>query len=41
MLNREIAHKFNTGWELDTVKGVEKSGELKSLISVQVRIPAT
>ncbi len=25
--NREIAHKFNAGWELGTVKGVEKSGE--------------
>ena len=25
--NIEIAHKFNTGWEVRTVKGVEKSGE--------------
>ena len=26
-MNREIAPKFNTGWEVGTVKGVEKSGE--------------
>ena len=25
--NREIADKFNNGWEPDTVKGVEKSDE--------------
>jgi hypothetical protein len=25
---REIAHKFNTGWEVGTVKGVEKSDEI-------------
>jgi len=25
--NREIAHKFNTGWEVGKVKGVDKSGE--------------
>ena len=29
--NREmkIAHKFNTWWEVGTVKGVEKSGEFE------------
>ena len=25
--NIEIAHKCNTGWEVGTVQGVEKSGE--------------
>ena len=41
MLNREIAHKFNTGWEIDTVKGVEKSREsnCESHSSVQTRRP--
>jgi hypothetical protein len=48
MLNREIAHKFNTGWEIDTVKGVEKSRESNqesnceshSSVQTQTRRPA-
>ena len=27
LMGREIAHKFNTGWEVGTMKCVEKNGE--------------
>ena len=39
LMGREIAHKTNAGWEMGTVKGVEKNGEFAVELFIHLIVP--